>query len=106
MFSFFSKNKVKSINVNDLDSLLGKINLIDIRENYEYKNGHLKGARNVPMEKILNESEKYLDESKEYHIICHSGGRSLRTANVLKKKGFNVVNVLGGTSGYGGSLKK
>ncbi len=106
MFSFFSKNKVKSVDINELDSLLGRINLIDIREAYEYKSGHLRTAKNIPMEKIINESDKFLHKSKEYHIICQSGGRSSRTTKILKKKGFNVVNVLGGTSGYRGQLER
>lgn len=106
MFSFFSRNKVKSVNVNDLSELLGKINLIDIREPHEYKSGHLKTAKNIPMNKIINESEKYLDKDKEYHIICQSGGRSSKTTKILKKKGFDVVNISGGTGGYKGQLKK
>jgi len=86
--------------------LLGKINLIDIREPNEYKRGHLPTAKNIPMDKILSESEKYLDKSKEYHIICHSGARSSRTCGILKKKGFDIINVSGGTGGYRKTLEK
>lgn len=106
MFSFFSRNRIDSVNVNDLASLLGKINLIDIRESYEFKNGHLPTARNIPMDKILAEPDKYLDKDKQYYIICQSGGRSSRTSSKLKAMGFNVVNVSGGTSSYRGSLEK
>lgn len=106
MLSFFSGNRVDSVNVNDLRELLGKINLIDIREPYEYKNGHLPTAKNIPMSKILAESDKYLNKDKEYHIICQSGGRSSRTSSKLKAMGFNIVNVSGGTSSYTGLLKK
>jgi len=86
--------------------LLGKINLIDIREPNEYKRGHLPTAKNIPMDKILSESEKYLDKSKEYHIICHSGARSSRTCGILKKKGFDIINVSGGTGRYRKTLEK
>ncbi|MDP4146417.1 MAG: rhodanese-like domain-containing protein [Bacillota bacterium] len=106
MFSFLFKNSVNSVNVNELDGLLGKINLIDIREPYEYKSGHLPTAKNIPMNNIIAEPEKYLDKSKEYHIICQSGGRSSRACGILKERGFNIVNVSGGTGGYRGSLKK
>jgi rhodanese-related sulfurtransferase len=106
MFSFFSRTRVNSVNVNDLRELLGKINLIDIRETYEYKNGHLPTAKNIPMSKILVEPDKYLNKDKEYYIICQSGGRSSSTCGKLKAKGFNIVNVLGGTSRYTGPLKK
>lgn len=105
MFSLFNRNKVESVNVNDLGDSLQKINLIDIRESYEYKKGHLPAARNIPMDNIINEAEKYLDKSKEYHIICQSGGRSERTCKELKSKGFHVVNVSGGTGAYRGTLE-
>lgn len=106
MFSFFSRNRVNSVNVNDLGELLGKINLIDIREPYEYKNGHLPSAKNISMSKILAEPDRYLNKDKEYHIICQSGGRSISTSSKLKAKGFNIVNVSGGTGSYTGALKK
>ena len=37
MFEIFKKNEGQVINVNEIDNLLGKIELIDIREPYEYK---------------------------------------------------------------------
>ena len=106
MFSFLNKNKVDSINVNDLGELLGKVNLIDIRETYEYKAGHLPTAKNIPMNKILDETDKYLNKDKEYYIICQSGGRSGRTCSQLKAMGYNIVNVAGGTGSYRGALNK
>lgn len=106
MFSFFSKKKVNSVSVNDLDNLFGKISLIDVRETYEYRNGHLPTAKNIPMNSILAEPEKYLDETKEYHIVCQSGGRSSRVCSNLASKGYNVVNVVGGTGSYRGTLQK
>lgn len=106
MFSFLTRNKVNSVSVNEIGNLIGKINLIDIREGYEYKNGHLPTAKNIPMGKLLQSPEKYLDASKEYHIICQSGGRSSGTCRKLKSKGFNIVNVAGGTGSYRGNLKR
>ena len=85
---------------------MGKINLIDIRESNEYKSGHLPTAKNIPMDKILSETERHLDKSKEYHIICQSGSRSSRTCGILKGKGFNIINVSGGTGRYRGKLEK
>lgn len=106
MFSFLNKNKVNSVNVNDLNELFGKINLIDIREPYEYENGHLPNAKNIPMNKVLEDTDKFLNKDEEYYIICQSGGRSSKTCSKLMEKGFNIVNVLGGTGSYRGQLKK
>jgi rhodanese-related sulfurtransferase len=101
-----SRNTVKSIEVNEIDGLLGKIDLIDIREPYEYKGGHLPTAKNIPMDTILEQPEKYLDKSKEYHIICQSGARSSRTCGILIENGFSIINVAGGTGRYRGRLER
>ena len=60
MFDFFRKSSGKVINVNDIDSLIGKIELIDIRETFEYKSGSIKTAKNIPMGMILDNPDKYL----------------------------------------------
>jgi rhodanese-related sulfurtransferase len=106
MFNLFRRNDGKVINVNDIDNLIGKINLIDIREPYEYSGGTIKTAKNIPMGEILNNPEKYLIKDKEYYIMCQSGGRSSRTCDSLTRQGYNVVNVAGGMGSYVGTKRK
>ncbi|MDF2673683.1 MAG: rhodanese-like protein [Clostridiales bacterium] len=106
MFEFLFKSAGNSVNVNELDGLFGKINLIDVREPNEYKVGHLPTAKNIPMNTILSKADKYLDKSKEYHIICQSGSRSSRVCSVLKANGFKVINISGGTGRYRGNLER
>ncbi len=105
MSSFLDK-KYNSVKVNDLKDKLVNINLIDIREPYEFNNGHLPNAKNIPMENIVNYPEKYLTKDKEYYIICQSGVRSSRTCNFLDRKGYKIINVSGGTGNYNGKLDK
>lgn len=100
MFSIFRKSNFDSISVHDLDDKLKNINLIDVREPYEYSSGHVPTAKNVPMGTILTQPEKYLNKEKEYHIICQSGGRSSRTCSELSSQGYKVINVAGGTGSY------
>lgn len=106
MFGLFNKSSNKVVNVNDIDNLIGKINLIDIREPFEYKSGSIKTAKNIPMGNLLEEPEKYLEKDKEYHILCQSGGRSARACSKLSGLGFNVINVSGGVGSYAGSKRK
>lgn len=106
MFGFFKKESGKVINVNDIDSLIGKIELIDIREEYEYRNGSIESAKNIPMGKLLEEPDKYMKKDKEYYIMCQSGGRSSMACSRLRKNGFDVVNVSGGVGSYLGSKRK
>lgn len=105
MFSVFNKN-YKSVNVNELENKLKSIDLIDIREPYEYKSGHLPNAKNIPIENIISNPDKYLNKDKEYYIICQSGARSSRACSALDKEGYKIINVSGGTGSYNGNLEK
>lgn len=106
MFEFLGRNDGKVIHVNDLDNLIGKINLIDIREAYEYQAGSIKTSKNIPMAHLLNEPDKYLKKENQYYIMCQSGGRSSRACGILTKLGFDVVNVSGGMGAYVGTKKQ
>ncbi len=106
MFDFLKRDDSKVIHVNDMDHLIGKVEIIDIREPYEYKSGTLKTAKNIPMGNLLTSPDKYLLKDKTYYIMCQSGGRSGRTTRVLTKQGFHVINVAGGMGSYVGSKRK
>ncbi|EKQ52990.1 rhodanese-like domain-containing protein [Clostridium sp. Maddingley MBC34-26] len=106
MFGFLKRDEGKVINVNDIDNLIGKVELIDIREKYEYAGGSIKSAKNIPMGELLKDPEKYLNKNKEYYIMCQSGGRSARACNSLKSQGFDVINVAGGMGSYVGTKRK
>lgn len=106
MFDFLKKDNINVIHVNDVDSLIGNVELIDIREPFEYKSGTLRTAKNIPMGNLITNPEKYLLKDKKYYIMCQTGARSGRTTRVLAKKGFHVVNVAGGMGSYVGNKKK
>ena len=61
MFNF-SINE-RTIDINEIDELIGEINLIDIREPHEFKCGTLRTAKNIPMDTLLNNPDKNLDTS-------------------------------------------
>lgn len=86
MFDFFKRDDSKSIDVNAMDNLIGKVELIDIREPYEYASGIIKTAKNIPMGNLLAEPDKYLLKEKTYYLICRSGVRSVMAVRQLTKK--------------------
>ena len=100
MFHLFTK--IDSISTSELEQKLKKIiQLLDVRTPSEYRNGHIQGAKNVP----LNEIARYAPETNEIvYVICHSGVRSKMAAKKLKKKGYDVVNVQGGMSAWTGKV--
>ena len=106
MFGFLLRDKDKVIHVNDMDNLIGNVEIIDIREPYEYKMGTIRTAKSIPMGNLLSNPDKYLDKQQTYYILCQSGARSGRTTNLLSKQGYNVINVAGGFGAYVGTKRK
>ena len=74
------------------------IPLIDVRTPAEYGSIHADGAMNHPMESLQLEKIPFSKED-EIHVICQSGGRSLKVSQKLEAAGFTkIVNIEGGTS--------
>lgn len=106
MFNFFNRTPLNSIHVNDLDDLLGTIKLIDIREPYEFRSGSIKTAKNIPMNTLLSNPDKYLKKEEKAYIVCQSGGRSMSAVRMLTQAGYDVVNVTGGVGSYAGTRRQ
>ncbi len=74
--------------------------LLDVREPWEYREGHVPGAQLIP----LAELEQRLTEvprDRPILAICHSGQRSLAAAGYLLHLGYSdVSNVDGGTAAW------
>lgn len=69
--------------------------LVDVRTPSEFASGSVKGAVNIPLDKISGQVSKFKGE-KNIVVFCRSGNRSSQAKSILEKNGFkNVVN--GGT---------
>jgi hydroxyacylglutathione hydrolase len=75
-----------------------KLEILDVRKETEFNDGHIKGALNLPLNglaDILNLAS--VDHEKNLYIHCAGGYRSVIAASLLKRQGFhNLRNVLGG----------
>lgn len=71
-------------------------NIIDIRSIEKYNDNHIPGARNIPKIKLINDPDKYLDFKTIYYIYCKQGIDSIKVCNLLRKRGYKVVNIIGG----------
>ena len=94
---------MKNLSVQQSAELLSQKNsipLIDVRSPTEYGSVHAKGAVNHPMES-LDLAKIPCSKEDEIHVICQSGGRSMKVCQKLEAAGFtNSVNVEGGTSAW------
>lgn len=86
---------MKSIKINKITEEMKEVT-IDIRETNEYKNGHIKGIKNIPMTGLLMNPHVFLKKDKTYYIMCQAGGRSAMAVKRLNKQGYNLVNLKGG----------
>lgn len=73
--------------------------VLDVREDYEWQDGHVPNAMHIPMNDVPNRLGE-LDDGARIFVICRSGARSLTIANYLESEGFDVVSVAGGTQGW------
>jgi sulfur-carrier protein adenylyltransferase/sulfurtransferase len=92
-------NGVKEIKPSQLAQRLErgeKIEIIDVREPYEWEIGHIPGARLVPLGQITEEIPR-LDKRRETILYCKAGTRSMRAAQQLADAGVaDVRNLAGG----------
>ena len=76
--------------------------LLDVRESYEYTQGHIQGAIHIPLNS-LPEALTDLDPEQAYVTICYSGSKARRAAAMLAEHGFSQVGVLlGGMDAWEG----
>ena len=80
----------------------GKIQVLDVRTADEYKSGHINNAlqANWLDKNEFNDRTSHLDKNKTVYIYCLSGGRSGAAAEVLRTKGYNVINLEGGINAW------
>lgn len=93
-------NSVKSLSPYEATKLMnsGDAVFIDVRDDSEYKRGHVIDATNIPVSAVdnrIHELEKF--KEKNLVVYCDSGMRSQKVSAKLKKNGFsNLHNLAGG----------
>ncbi len=92
-------NNYQDIFVTELETWRAKgAQLIDVREPFEFVQGHIPGAKNIPLDQIADIGAN-LEGS--IVLICASGGRSSHAAHYLVTLGnTEIANLVGGTFGY------
>lgn len=106
LWSFFG-NRVRGIKEIDCVAALQLINhknarVLDVREDSEFKGGHLLNAIHIPLGKLaarMGELEKY--KGQPMVVVCRSGSRSSSACASLGKQGFDqAYNLAGGVMAW------
>jgi rhodanese-related sulfurtransferase len=78
----------------------GQVTVIDVREPWEYANGHIPNAKLVPLAKIITAPAENVTTDNVI-FVCEVGQRSAVAAEVAASLGKeNLYNLEGGTSAW------
>lgn len=78
-----------------------EVDLVDVRDEREFHAGHVPGARNIPLETLRADPDKFLSHDKSIVFVCAKGVRSLTAAKLAERLGYqHVSNLEGGTSAW------
>lgn len=67
--------------------------LIDVRTPQEFAEGHLQGAKNVPLQVLGSELDAVGQRGDKVVVYCRSGGRSAHARTMLEAAGFEVCDL-------------
>ena len=103
MFDFF---RVPDINqgVKEYGETPGAV-LLDVRSPQEYREGHISGGRNLPLESLGADSVVPAGKDAPLFVYCYSGGRSRQAAGQLVRMGYVNTRNIGGIAAYRGKVE-
>jgi phage shock protein E len=66
--------------------------VIDVRSGPEYDRGHVRGALNIPFDRIATRIGEFRQKGKAVICCCESGIRSGKAVRILKNAGVEAYN--------------
>jgi phage shock protein E len=66
--------------------------IIDVRTPAEFREGHIRGSRNIPLDSIKSKLGEIKKLQKPVITVCRSGARSNMARSILASGGVTVYN--------------
>ncbi len=102
MLSTIVDDMISAVTAKEAQELMvrGDLDVVDVREPREWNNGHLPGARLVPLDKLRSSLKSELRRDGII-FVCAAGIRSQTAAKLAEASGFaQLYNLVGGTRGW------
>ena len=80
--------------------------LVDVRTPQEYREGHIPGSKNVPLQTIDKIGFVADNKNVPMFVYCYSGGRSRQAVSMLQHMGYTNVQNIGGITAYSGKVER
>jgi len=103
-FDFFKQPDINK-GVADYRSTQGAV-LLDVRTPQEYREGHIPGSKNVPLQTIDKIRSVADNIDIPLFVYCHSGGRSRQAVSMLQHMGYTNIQNIGGIAAYSGKVAR
>lgn len=91
--------EISTVELNQILFAREKIQLVDVREVHEFRDGHLEGSQLIPLG-VLPHRTYELDPYRPVVLICRSGNRSKEACKMLSERGFQAVSLRGGLTNW------
>jgi rhodanese-related sulfurtransferase len=89
------------LNPRELYENRDRVQILDVREPYEWDAGHIDGSVHVPLAQVMAGQEQgRLDAERPVVVVCKSGNRSELAALMLQARGIQAENFEGGTEAW------
>ena len=75
------------------------IQLIDVREPYEWQAGRIGGARHIELERVASQAPT-IDRDRPVVFYCRLGARSGMAANAFRRAGYDAYSLDGGIQAW------
>ena len=77
----------------------GELDIVDIREQYEWDAGRAPGSRHIEIERVASRAP-LLDRARPVAFLCRGGIRAGMVAHAFRAIGFDAYSVSGGFTAW------
>ena len=103
IFDFFKQSDINQ-GLQEYKNTAGAV-LLDVRTTQEYRDGHVPGSQNVPLQQLDKVEEVTENKETALYVFCHSGMRSRQAVSLLQAMGYTNVHNIGGIAAYHGKVE-
>ena len=103
IFDFFKHPDINQ-GVQEYKNAAGAV-LLDVRTPQEYREGHIPGSQNMPLQQLDKVEEVTENKDTVLYVYCRSGARSRQAVSLLKHMGYTNVHNIGGIAAYSGKVE-
>ena len=87
------------MDVRDAAREADSMQVLDVREDFEWTEGHIEGALHIPLAQLPSRFGE-LDAVRRVLAVCHVGQRSAMASAFLRERGFDAHNLEGGLDAW------